>query len=110
MRYNQGDIFLVEFPFTMATSSKLRPAIIVSNSVVNNKGEDVILAQITSRPRIDNLSYKLLNKNLSSSLNHESQVRCHKIFAFQKNKLGRKISSLSKSEVINLKNKISELL
>jgi len=52
MSYIQGDIVLVPFPFTMGTSSKVRPAIVVSNSTVNNT-EDVILAQITSKPRKD---------------------------------------------------------
>jgi hypothetical protein len=49
MSYNQGDIVLVPFPFTIGTSW---PAIVVSNSTVDNT-EDVILAQITYKPRKD---------------------------------------------------------
>ena len=58
MDYNQGDIVLVPFPFTLGTSSKPRPAIVVSNSIVN-KTQDVILAQITSKPRKDEFTYIL---------------------------------------------------
>ena len=83
MSYIQGDIVLVPFPFTMGTSSKVRPAIVVSNSTVNNT-EDVILAQITSKPRKDVFTYPLENEKLSDSLKLSSQVRCHKIFIVQK--------------------------
>jgi len=33
--YNQGDIVLVDFPFSDLQNSKRRPAIVVSNSIVN---------------------------------------------------------------------------
>lgn len=45
--YNFGAIVLVPFPFTDLTSSKLRPALIVSRT--NTKNEDIILAFITSK-------------------------------------------------------------
>jgi mRNA interferase MazF len=44
-RLHQGDIVLVNFPFTDLSESKLRPALIVGR--VN--GDDLILAFITSR-------------------------------------------------------------
>lgn len=83
MNYEQGDIVLVPFPFTMGTSSKPRPAIVVSNSIVN-KTQDVILAQIISKPRNDSFTYVLKNDKLTQSLNLKSQVRCHKIFIITK--------------------------
>ena len=42
MPYNQGDIVLVPFPLTDLSSSKVRPAIVVSGVDVNNT-DDVIL-------------------------------------------------------------------
>ncbi len=44
----QGDIVLVTFPFTDLTSSKRRPALIISPDSFNAAGEDLVLAAITS--------------------------------------------------------------
>lgn len=109
MNYDQGDIVLVPFPFTMGTSSKVRPAIIVSNSIVNNT-QDVILAQITSKPRRDSFTYILENDKLSDSLHLSSQVRCHKIFVVQKTLIQKKISSLNQKGISELKAKIISIL
>ena len=108
MSYEQGDIVLVPFPFTMCTSSKVRPAIVVSNSIVN-KTQDVILAQITSKPRRDLFTYVLDSKKLSDSLNHTSQVRCHKIFIIEKETIHKKISKLNDEGITELKSKIFAL-
>ena len=44
--FNFGKIVLIPFPFTDLTSSKVRPALIISEQ--NNRSEDVIVAFITS--------------------------------------------------------------
>lgn len=108
MNYDQGDIVLVPFPFTMGTSAKPRPAIVVSNSIVN-KTQDVILAQITSKPRKDLFSYVLETEKLSASLNLTSQVRCHKIFIIEKTTIFKKISKLNDEGITELKGKIFSL-
>ena len=46
--YRQGDIVLVSLPFTDLTSSKRRPALIISPDSFNAAGEDLVLAAITS--------------------------------------------------------------
>ena len=45
--YRQGDIVLVSFPFTDLTSSKRRPALILSPDSFNSAGRDLVLAAIT---------------------------------------------------------------
>lgn len=107
--YNQGDIVLVPFPFTMGTSSKPRPAIVISNSHVNNTS-DVLLAQITSKPREDYFTFKLDNNHLSPKLNLQSQVRCHKIFILEKKTIQKCVSSLDESELKKLIDKIKTLI
>ncbi len=105
MDYEQGDIVIVPFPFTMGASSKVRPAIVVSNTVVNET-QDVILAQITSKPKIDIFSYQLDDDKLSETLNLKSQVRCHKIFIIKKSTITKTISKLSDEGISELKSKI----
>ncbi len=48
-RYRRGDIVLVPFPFTDLTSSKRRPALVVSPDSFNQAMQDVVLAAITSQ-------------------------------------------------------------
>ena len=47
--YNFGDILLVPFPFTDQTSSKKRPAVIISSNACNQKKPDLIIMAITSQ-------------------------------------------------------------
>ena len=48
MAYRQGDIVLVSFPFTDLTSSKRRPALVLSPDSFNAAGEDLVLAAVPS--------------------------------------------------------------
>ena len=48
-RYKRGDIVLVSFPFTDLSSSKRRPALVVSPDSFNEAMQDLVLAAITSR-------------------------------------------------------------
>jgi len=49
--YNFGDIVLLQFPFTDLTTTKKRPAVVVSSIEYNNKCPDIIVMAITSRIR-----------------------------------------------------------
>jgi mRNA interferase MazF len=46
-----GDIILVPFPFTDQTTSKRRPAIVVSNRAYNTTRPDVVVMAVTSQLR-----------------------------------------------------------
>jgi mRNA interferase MazF len=48
-RYKRGDIVLVPFPFTDLSSSKRRPALVISPDAFNDRMEDVVVAAITSQ-------------------------------------------------------------
>jgi len=108
--YYQGDIILISYPFTDLTLGKKRPAIVISNSAVNNP-RDVILAQITSKKRNDQFSFTLKVDCLSCPLIAPyNEVRCHKLFTAEKNLIHNKVSSLKLAELPNLVTKITSLL
>ena len=48
--YRRGDIVLVPFPFTDLSSTKKRPALVVSPDSFNEHAQDVVLVAITSQP------------------------------------------------------------
>ena len=47
--YSRGDIVLVSFPFTDLTSTKRRPALVISPDPFNQLNQDLILAAISSQ-------------------------------------------------------------
>jgi mRNA interferase MazF len=49
--YEFGDIVLVRFPFTDQSTSKKRPAVVVSSPVYNRERPDVVLMAVTGRVR-----------------------------------------------------------
>src|SRR6266545_4447782 len=50
---NPGDVVLLPFPFTSLTSSKKRPAVVLSPSEYQGKYGDVVLMALTSQTQPD---------------------------------------------------------
>jgi mRNA interferase MazF len=48
MEFQRSDVLLVPFPFSDLSSTKVRPAVVVSSSVYHAAEPDLILAAITS--------------------------------------------------------------
>lgn len=51
MRYTFGDVILVPFPFTDQSTTKQRPAVVISSNHYNTERLDVIVLAITSQVR-----------------------------------------------------------
>jgi len=47
--FKRGDIILVHFPFTDLSSTKQRPALVVSSDALNAVSEDVLVVAISSQ-------------------------------------------------------------
>lgn len=107
--YNQRDIIIIPFPFTNLQSSKPRPAVIISNQIVN-KTSDVIVAQITSNLHSDEFSFVISGKDITEALIYESEVRCHKIFTIAKSLISKKVSELNEMTFQKLPDKIRSYL
>ncbi len=80
MNYSRGEIVWVKFPFSDLATTKLRPALVISNNLINSTG-DYLLMQITSRLRNDSFSLPINTGDYSGSeLLKSSELRLHKIF------------------------------
>ena len=94
MSYQKGDIIWVNYPFADSAVTKARPALVVSNSTVNDTG-DYLLVQITSRVKGDGLSIEITESDYQSDpLQLRSFVRFHKIFLLHESLILRKVSSV----------------
>ncbi len=76
--YEQRDIVLIPFPYSDLTGSKQRPALIISNSLLN-KTEDRICCLVTTSPHEDDI---LIEKNSfeEGKLPFKSWIRPHRLF------------------------------
>lgn len=48
----QGDVVIINFPFSDLTATKARPALVVSNDAHNDCDDDRIFVLISSNPRV----------------------------------------------------------
>jgi len=105
-----GKIVLVPFPFSSNPAQmKVRPAIVVSNRIVNS-GRDVILMGITTHLWNDRFSFPLDSQFLSNPLPRKSEIRCHYLFTIEQTLIIQEISFLHQNKQIELFEKIKALL
>lgn len=96
-KYNKGDIVIIRFPFTDLSSSRKRPALIISNDIVNQTG-DYLMLQITSKEKADLLSLPIAKNAFTGNkeLPLKSFIRLHKIFLLNENLIVGKATSVKK--------------
>jgi mRNA interferase MazF len=76
-KFVKGDVVVVPFPFSDLTTSKKRPALVVTTL----DGNDVILCQITSKAKRDGYAIQLENVDFKSgSLHQNSYIRPNRLF------------------------------
>ena len=58
-KYHKGDVVLISFPFTDLTSTKTRPAVVISMNEYLKETGDFTVAMITSVPQTTPYDYEL---------------------------------------------------
>lgn len=92
----KGEIVVLPFPFSDLSSSKKRPAFVVSPLNTN----DIILCQITSQDHKDSYSIKLENSDfIKGNLRKSSYIRPNRIFTADQNIIDYTIGSISKNKI-----------
>ena len=95
MAYRQGDIVLVSFPFTDLSSSKRRPALVLSPDSFNAAGEDLVLAAVTSQITDDPNAVRLWRADFAvGGLPKPSMVRATKLFTMHSSLIAKRIGVL----------------
>lgn len=110
IQYNQREIVLVPFPYSDLSSSKKRPALVISNNDYNQKFDDVVVCVITSNLFKDDYSVTLNNTDLEYGiLPEDSVIKLHKLFTIEKSRILKKFSIVNLSyfkKLIPLLNKL----
>jgi mRNA interferase MazF len=107
--YKQADIVVVKFPFTDGSEFKKRPALVVSNEIINKNG-DYLIVQITSKLNNDGLSIAIEDTDCLQPLPLKSYIRTHKIFTVHKSLILSKITQAKPSFLKSVTDKICSLM
>ena len=91
--YDQGDIVLIPFPYSDLSASEQRPALIISNHLIN-KTEDRICCLVTRNFRKEDLSIKREDFK-SGALPFNSFVRPHRIFTIHHAIIKKKLCTIN---------------
>lgn len=110
MPFKFGDVVLVPFPFTSQTTSKQRPAVIVSTDAYNASRPDIVLMAITSQLRpVPSFGETLIQGWQAAKLLKPSIIK--PIFAtFEQALVIKQLGTLHAKDQAALKRTISQLL
>ncbi len=91
----RGDIFWVNFDPSKATEiQKTRPAVVLSNDIMNQNSNRIIVAPITSNvKKIYSFEYGITNHEITG------KIMIDQIRSVDKVRLGKKVGSLSLKEI-----------
>jgi mRNA interferase MazF len=109
MSFYKGDVVIIPVPFTDNIGYKLRPAVVISNETVHKTG-DLMIVQVTSKRKQDNLSIILSDKDVTEPLPVKSYIRFHKIFVLEQDLIKGKVSRLKKEKYIELITEIKNII
>jgi mRNA interferase MazF len=105
-RFVKGDVVVLPFPYTDFSSMKKRPAVVIATI----KGDNVILAQITTNQRNDEDIISLTKKDFASgSLSSDSFIMVSLIFTTDSSRIEYKAGKINSSKIKEVQNKLCEL-
>jgi len=105
-RFVKGDVVVLPFPYTDFSNVQKRPAVVIATL----RGQNTILAQITTNKRDDEDLVSLTKKDFSSgSLKFDSFIMVSLIFTVDTSKINYKAGSLKQEKIKQVENKLIEV-
>lgn len=108
---SQRDIVLISFPFSDLKTSKVRPALVLSNNKYNKKFEDFIAVPLTTNTKLREYSVLITNKNLEKgNLIVDSNAKIDRVFSVSKRLVRMNIGKINHDTYNRVKKTLFELL
>jgi len=105
-RFVKGDILVVQFPYTNFSGTKKRPAVVIATL----RGENVILAQITTTQRNDEDLVSLTRKDFTTGrLNRDSFINTSLILTVDKSEISYKVGNINSAKIKEVEEKLCEI-
>jgi mRNA interferase MazF len=104
-----GDIILIPFPFAELKNTKVRPAIVITETA--DKYKDLVISAISSVvPDSLNMNEILINPNKTNNLRVQSVIKVDRIVTLKQRDKIANLGKLSSAEILNFKKVFSELV
>ena len=111
IKYKQGDIVIVPFPFSNLSSIKQRPVLIISKTSYNDNSEDLITCGLTSNLNNTKNSVLIENVNLEEGeIPRKSIIKVDKLFTINKSIVKRKLGRVNKLILEKVKEELIKLI
>ncbi len=105
--FERASIVLIHFPFSDLSQTKLRPALVLSQTTK----EDRILCQITSNSNVDEKAVEIHPDDfVEGSLRHISYARPNKIFTGHESLILKRVGVLSDEKYTQIIESVIEIL
>ncbi len=111
--FNKGDVILIPFPFTDLTTTKQRPALVVSSNWFNRQSSDFIVMAISSQipHQISEVEYLLSTTDQETSgLPKRSIIKLGKIVTINQSLIRKRLGKLPELTVLSILNKFKNIL
>ena len=106
-RFVKGDVIVIKFPFSDLSNTKKRPALIITKPL----GEDILLAQITSKLNTNNFSVSINKKDFEKEyLLVESVVKLNRLFSADQSIIEYKVGRLTNKKMKEIETRLIQLI
>lgn len=111
MKVKQGNIILINFPFSDLTGTKVRPALIISNNIYNQENYDTLVLAITSNLSANKYKVVIDNQDLESGqLPVKSAIRVDKPFSVVQTKILKILANIKSEKLQEIRLLIQHLI
>ena len=104
-KYKQGDIAVLELPFTDLLGSKLRPVLVLNSDL----GDDMIVAKITSSPGPHRIPITQLDLVIDRLKKEPSYIDCSSIFTVEKKLVVKVDGRLTEGALSSVRDELSNI-
>lgn len=111
MIINQKDLVLLPYPFSNLESEKLRPALVISNNLINKNSDDCILLPLTSVIKKELYSIIIDSKDLEEGrLLKTSRIKTDRVFSIEKRLIKMKMGKINQNTFERVKKEFYSLI
>ncbi len=108
---SQKSIVLLPYPFTDLRSSKVRPALVISNDKFNNTTEDRIMVPLTTVLKTSPYSIFITQKDMETGLLiRPSKIKADTIFTVENSLILKSIGTISNNSFEEVKEQVLNVI
>jgi mRNA interferase MazF len=111
IKFEQGEIILISFPFSDLSTTKRRPVLVLSKKHHNDESEDFVCCGITSNLQNKRFSIILNSDDLQQGkIPRTSRIKFNKIFTLEKKMAAKRLGQINEKMLKKVQDALVDLL